>query len=108
MVRPLNSGFERARFRLRQLTGKFRRYYYSSIATSGIAARLALREGDCNRCGACCKILFRCPFLAEPHPGEYSCRIYGHHFGQCKLYPLTPADLKEIDGECSFTFKDQG
>lgn len=106
VLKPMNSPLDRAWFRIRQLTGKFRRFYYASVATSGTAERLAKRDGDCNRCGACCKILYRCPFLAEPEPGVYACRIYGHHFAQCKLYPLTPADLTEIDGECTYTFRD--
>jgi hypothetical protein len=36
----------------------------------------------------------------------YSCRIYGRHFNQCRLYPLVPKDLLEIEEECGYTFVD--
>jgi len=90
-------------FRLAQAAGKLRRFYKSTFRRRHAEAGVALRRGECNRCGRCCKILFRCPFLREAN-GEYSCRIYGHHFTACKLFPLEPADLAELDGECTFTF----
>jgi hypothetical protein len=91
------------RFRLAQAAGKIRRFYKSTFRYRQAEQGLALRRGECNRCGRCCKILFRCPFLREEN-GEYSCRIYGRHFTACKLFPLEQADLAELDGECTFTF----
>jgi hypothetical protein len=62
------------------------------------------RKGECNRCGACCKILFRCPFLATDDDGQYTCRIYDKRFAQCRLFPQHAQDLVELGGECSYTF----
>jgi hypothetical protein len=99
----------RLRFRARQFAGKIRRFFRASIYTAGNEALLTARRGECTRCGACCKILFRCPFLVENPAGEpgniYSCSIYGRHFNQCRLYPLTAKDLLEIEEEeCGYTF----
>ena len=91
------------RFRLAQAAGKIRRFAKSTFRYRQALAGIELRRGECNRCGRCCKILFRCPFLREE--GEsYSCRIYGRHFTACKLFPLEPADLAELGGECTYTF----
>jgi len=80
----------------------------ASVYTRKNEELLARRQGDCTRCGACCKILLRCPFLVEhPEngPGEkYSCSIYGSRFNQCRLYPILPRDLLEIEEECGYTF----
>jgi Fe-S-cluster containining protein len=88
-----------------QLKGKTRRFVQSSILRQDPAPLLAKRRGECNRCGACCKILFRCPFLGTDADGQYTCRIYEKRFAQCRLYPLRAADLREIEGECTYTFE---
>jgi uncharacterized protein len=87
-----------------QLSGKTRRFVRSSLLRQDTAPLLARRQGDCNRCGACCKILFRCPFLGTDAEGQYTCRIYEKRFAQCRLYPLHPGDLRELKGQCSYTF----
>ena len=91
------------RFRINQAVGKIRRFYKATFRTREVADLLQLRHGDCNRCGRCCKILFRCPFLRE-EGDQYSCRIYGHHFAACKLFPIEPRDLLELGGECTYYF----
>lgn len=35
----------------------------------------------------------------------YTCGIYGQHFNQCRIYPLVPQDLKDIEEPCGYTFK---
>jgi Fe-S-cluster containining protein len=87
-----------------QLRGKTRRFVQSSLLKQDPAPLLARREGECNRCGACCKILFRCPFLGTDAEGQHTCRIYDERFAQCRLYPLRASDLRELEGECSYTF----
>src|SRR3990172_3596797 len=91
------------RFRLTQAARKIRRFVKSTFRYRQALEGIELRRGECNRCGRCCKILFRCPFLRE-EDGSFSCRIYGHHFAACKLFPLQPADLAELGGECTYTF----
>ena len=88
-----------------QLKGKTRRFVQSSVLGQDPAELLAKRHGECNRCGACCKILFRCPFLGTDADGQYTCRIYEKRFAQCRLYPLHAQDLLELEGECTYTFE---
>lgn len=88
-----------------QLRGKARRFAQATFAHQDTDALLARRQGECNRCGACCKILFKCPFLGTDAEGQYTCRIYQHRFSQCRLYPLHAADLGELQGQCSYTFE---
>jgi uncharacterized protein len=87
-----------------QLRGKVRRFVQANFQKQDIEGLLSQRKGDCNRCGACCKILFQCPFLGQDAAGEYTCRIYEKRFSQCRLYPLHAQDLREVP-ECSFTFE---
>lgn len=89
-----------------QARGKLRRFVQAKILRQDTAPLLAKRQGDCNRCGACCKILFQCPFLGTDAEGQYTCKIYETRFAQCRLFPLHPQDLREV-AECSYTFTDQ-
>lgn len=88
-----------------QLRGKVRRFVQAKLVQQDNEALLAKRRGECNRCGACCKILFRCPFLGTDSEGQYTCRIYERRFSQCRLFPLHAADLRELEQECSYTFE---
>ncbi len=90
-----------------QLRGKARRFVQANLARQDNDALLARRHGECNRCGACCKILFRCPFLGTDAEGQYTCRIYEKRFAQCRLFPLHRADLAELAGQCSYTFENE-
>ena len=98
----------RIRLRVRQAIGKTRRFLQANFFKAKTEELLSLRQGECTRCGACCKILFQCPFLIEhPEnpPGEkYSCRIYETRFSQCRLYPIASRDLLEVEEECGYTF----
>jgi uncharacterized protein len=88
-----------------QLKGKTRRFVQSTLLRQDPGPLLAKRQGECNRCGACCKILFRCPFLGTDADGQYTCRIYNQRFAQCRLYPLHAGDLRELEEKCSYTFE---
>lgn len=87
-----------------QIKGKTRRFVQSTLVKQDTEALLARRQGECNRCGACCKILFRCPFLGTDAEGQYTCRIYEKRFAQCRLFPLHARDLLELKEQCSYTF----
>ncbi len=86
-----------------QIKGKLRRFVQAQ-AGQDTEALLARRSGECNRCGDCCKIVFRCPFLGTDAEGQYTCRIYDYRFSQCRLFPLHAVDLREVK-QCSFTFQ---
>ena len=88
-----------------QLRGKTRRFVQSTLLRQDTEPLLAKRRGDCNRCGACCKILFQCPFLRTDADGQYTCRIYGIRSAQCRLFPLHARDLRELTEPCSYTFE---
>jgi Fe-S-cluster containining protein len=90
-----------------QVGGKVRRFVQATVLKQDTDALLAKRQGECNRCGACCKILFKCPFLDTDADGQYTCRIYDKRFAQCRLYPLHAKDLLELQGQCSYTFAEQ-
>ncbi|MDQ3584472.1 MAG: hypothetical protein M3407_01735, partial [Acidobacteriota bacterium] len=67
---------EDAKFRARQAQGKLRRFVSSNFRKQEVIEALALRRGECNRCGACCEILFKCPFLKKHEDGTTTCGIY--------------------------------
>jgi hypothetical protein len=95
---------EDVKFRARQAQGKIRRFVNSTFRKREVRTRLAQRRGDCNRCGACCEILFKCPFLKKHDDGSSTCGVYENRPEQCRLYPIEPRDLKEVRGSCSFYF----
>lgn len=51
-------------------------------------------SGGCNNCGASCNLLFQCPHW---DPNTKLCSIYPHRPNVCRLFPITPADLRERD-----------
>lgn len=85
--------------------GKIRRFVQAKLVRQDTDQLLSRRQGDCNRCGACCKLLFKCPFLGTDADGQYTCKIYDKRFATCRLFPL-PADLREVP-ECSYTFTEE-
>jgi hypothetical protein len=96
-----------ARFRARQAQGKLRRFLSANFRKQEVREALALRTGECNRCGACCEILFKCPFLKKHVDGTTTCGIYEDRPNQCRLFPITRRDLEEVRGTCSFSFKER-
>jgi hypothetical protein len=71
----------------------------------------AYQRGECNRCGLCCKIQFKCPFFTENGPYDTSCSIYttDHAPSACLKFPLDPMDLKllqrEVGHACTFYYE---
>lgn len=98
---------EDAKFRARQAQGKLRRFVNINFRKEEVVAALALRRGECNRCGACCEILFKCPFLKKHGDGSTTCGIYEDRPSQCRLYPIERRDLEEVRGTCSYYFIDK-
>jgi Fe-S-cluster containining protein len=87
-----------------QLRRKVRRIVVGALLSDEDRAALATaRQGECNRCGACCKIVFKCPFLLED-AGVFTCSVYDHRPPSCRLFPMLPADLRDVE-QCGFTFE---
>lgn len=95
---------EEGKFRARQVRGKLRRFVNIRFRKDEVIEQLSLRRGECNRCGACCEILFKCPFLKKHPDGTTTCGIYDDRPDQCRLYPIERRDLDEVRGQCSFYF----
>lgn len=88
--------------------GKIRRYFLC------LCPPLAhfLREkhgltGECSNCGASCNLLFRCPHWDGR---SRLCLVYEDRPAVCRLFPITPADIRERDlvarqSGCGFSFQ---
>ncbi|MBL8170297.1 MAG: hypothetical protein JNJ50_19215 [Acidobacteria bacterium] len=95
--------------------GATRRWLLAQVLPDKILYRWKpYQRGGCNRCGLCCKIVFRCPFFYEN--GETTaCLIYKsekHWPSACVAFPVDPYDLSEVQREvapapCPFHFEGQ-
>ncbi|MFN2530222.1 MAG: YkgJ family cysteine cluster protein [Pyrinomonadaceae bacterium] len=93
-----------AKLRARQAQGKIRRFVNTTFRKHEMVAALALRRGDCNRCGACCELVFKCPFLKKNSDGTTLCGIYENRPNSCRLFPIEQRDITEVRGTCSYYF----
>jgi Fe-S-cluster containining protein len=85
-----------------KVAGKLRRMALGAVLSEQMIGFIheTGRTGECDRCGECCKILFRCPFYDDAK----GCTVYDHRPPSCRLYPIIPADLKEVS-RCSYSFE---
>jgi len=93
-----------AKLRARQAQGKIRRFLNTNFRKQETIASLALRRGECNRCGACCELVFKCPFLKKQPDGSSLCGIYENRPNSCRLFPIEQRDIREVKGTCSYYF----
>jgi putative zinc- or iron-chelating protein len=88
--------------------GKVRRLYLAHLRPGYVRESLARRIGQCNRTGACCRLMFTCPLLdqkAEP----VRCTIHEIKPKVCRLFPIDERDLRDRDlvmpgRPCGFSF----
>ena len=87
-----------------QFMRKARRFYLGTFKPEYITQSIAAnRKGDCHRCGLCCELIYKCPFLGRDIDNLPYCRIYGDlRPTNCRQYPFDKTDA-EID-QCGFTF----
>jgi hypothetical protein len=90
--------------------GKIRRAFLIGFRKKRVLEKLDRRRGGCSRCGACCKIVFRCPAYDDAD-GDPKCLIYNDRPGVCGLFPLDEKDLAERDivmpeKKCGYYFED--
>ena len=87
--------------------GKLRRFLLVHFRPAYVRRSIARRQGDCQRTGACCNLLFTCPvFAAEPLP---TCRINSVKPKVCRMFPIDERDLRDRDivsphVPCGFSF----
>ena len=62
------------------------------------------RKGQCNRCGACCKLPNVCPWLRYDAEGKSKCIIYPIRPLNCRKYPRTPSEHITTDS-CGLYFE---
>ena len=91
--------------------GKFRRLYLHKFRPGYVEAQVASRQGTCGRCAACCKLLFRCPFLDESGPVA-TCSVHESKPASCRFFPIDPRDLADRDlvdpeNPCGFYFSSE-
>ncbi len=94
-----------ARTFLGQFLRKWRRFYLGTFRQDYIQQAIQdTRQGDCHRCGLCCELIYKCPFLGRDGQNLPYCRIYGDlRPANCRNYPFDAID-SEVD-TCGFTFK---
>jgi len=61
------------------------------------------RRGECNRCGECCKLPYKCPFLRYDEGGLSSCAVYRFRPPSCRKYPRAEAE-SSIPVSCGYYF----
>lgn len=96
------------RQKVQLLYGKALRFYYGHFRKAHVERSLALRQGECKRCGACCNLLVECAF-AKDCDGNAGCRIYAKRPVNCRIFPMDARDLTDRDlmlpsRSCGFSF----
>ena len=92
--------------------GKIRRLCLGAFQSGYIKSKEQSRQGECLRCGTCCKLLYACPHLEELEDGATECRIHEERPINCRIFPVDARDLKDRDiiagklnsKPCGFTF----
>lgn len=76
--------------------GKLRRAYLGHLRKDYVKENIARRQGECKRCGACCKLMFRCWLLDKKSPPA-ACRRYPSRTKACQLFPIDERDFADRD-----------
>jgi hypothetical protein len=90
--------------------GKMRRFRlaHTRQGREYIRRMTVLRRGECLRCGACCRLLHRCPFLKTDN-GLAVCIIHTQRPFNCSIFPVDWRDLADRDqvaphAPCGYSF----
>ena len=88
--------------------GKLRRFYLVHLRPEYVRRSLARRVGNCNRTGACCRLMFTCPLLDE-RTVPVLCSIHESKPAVCRIFPIDERDLRDRDlvmpgKSCGFSF----
>ena len=77
--------------------GKIRRACLGVFRGGYVEAQAKLRQGECIRCGTCCKLLYECPHLEELADGTSRCKIHEDRPINCRIFPVNGRDLQDRD-----------
>jgi hypothetical protein len=93
--------------------GATRRWLLSFLPDRIVYRWKPYQRGECNRCGLCCKLIFKCPFFYEDGHTT-ACMVYTskHAVPACVNFPADPIDLREVQKEaapspCPFYYEGQ-
>ena len=90
--------------KFKQAAGKIRRFLLVYFQREYVSEQMENRQGECNQCGKCCELLFKCPFLIKNDTGDTLCSIYENRPKQCDAFPINKKCLSEVDFDCTYTF----
>lgn len=90
------------------LWGKIRRFLLGKLRPGYVLRMQAARQGDCTRCGSCCKLLYQCPFLDESS-FPAMCTIHETRPENCRIFPVDSRDLTDrnfvqLKMNCGYSF----
>lgn len=80
--------------RVKLAWGKARRVVLIALFKRTVDQNINRRRGSCNRSGACCKLLIKCPAF-DDSDGSPRCLVYNDRPGVCGLFPIDERDLAE-------------
>lgn len=77
--------------------GKIRRFYMHMFNRDYVRTHTVMRSGACNRCGECCKLLFKCKYLVTNDEGHTECTRHNTRPGNCIIFPVDERDIRDRD-----------
>ncbi len=77
--------------------GKIRRFILAHFRKQYVEQQTQKRQGECVRCGVCCKLLINCIMLTQDSHGNYQCKIHNRKPSNCSLFPIDEKDIKDRD-----------
>lgn len=85
------------KIRLILLRGVMRRFFLNVFNPRYVRESLALRQGECRRCGVCCHLTAStCGALRSDKDGHSSCRLYKlYRLPNCCTFPIDARDLAD-------------
>jgi len=94
--------------KLKLALGKARRFYIHTFNRDYIRRNRGRVRGECRRCGACCTLMFDCPFLHNSNEVAH-CIRHETRPRNCRVFPIDEQDIKDRDlvsrnGPCGFHF----
>ncbi len=90
--------------------GKVRRFCLAALRPGLVKEHAVRREGECARCGACCRLVYKCPALFFDAEGGAACRYHQVRPMNCRVFPIDERDIADRDlvmpdRSCGFSFK---